>query len=168
MRSRLIYMVLLLCLPMLSAAQPDRVYRSLKEVADPAQVYHLQLHGKRLRHIPAAVYGMPNLQTLDLRGNRIAYLSDSIALLTRLQRLELSRNPLMELPSAVVRLKELKELVLWSTYVTALPPEIVQLEGRLALLDLRSCPLLPDDQEAIRAQLPSVKILWDYVCNCGD
>lgn len=168
MKLRLLYIGVLWLLPFVSEAQSGRVYTSLKEVSDPAQVYHLQLHGKRLRHVPSAVYAMTNLQTLDLRGNRISRLSDSIALLPHLRRLELSRNPLMELPTAVAQLSELKELVLWSTYVTALPPECVQMDGRLELLDLRGCPLLLDDQEAIRAQLPSVKILWDYACNCGD
>lgn len=167
MKLRLLYIGLLL-LPFVLAAQPDKVYQSLKEVTDPALVYHLQLHGKRYKQIPAEVYAMTNLQTLDLRGSRIGHISDSIALLTHLHRLDLSRNPLMELPAAVAQLPELKELVLWSTYVTVLPPESVQMDGRLELLDLRSCPLLLDDQEVIRAQLPSVKILWDYACNCSD
>lgn len=163
-----LYIGVMWLLPVALLAQPDRVYKSLKEVSDPAQVYHLQLHGKRLKQVPSAVYAMTNLQTLDLRGNLISRLSDSVALLVHLRRLELSRNPLMELPAAVSQLTELKELVLWSTYVTALPPESVQMDDRLVLLDLRGCPLLLDDQEAIRTQLPSVKILWDYACNCGE
>lgn len=168
MRPKLLQILLLLLLPLSVMAQPDKVYKSVKEVSDPAQVYHLQLHGKRLKHIPAEVYAMTNLQILDLRGNRIRHLSDSIALLSHLRRLELSRNPLMDIPASVAQLPELRELVLWATYVSSLPSECVQMDGRLVLLDLRSCPLLPDDQEAVRALLPSVKILWDYACNCGD
>ena len=148
-------------------AQPGKVYKSLNEVNDPADVYRLQLRGKRLKHIPAAVYEMTNLQELDLRGNRIVQLPDSIALLTHLQRLVLSRNPLTGVPAAIARMDELRELVLWSTYVTELPPEIERLDTTLELLDLRDCPLTEADQKAIEQMLPSVKKLWYYACNCN-
>lgn len=149
-------------------AQEGRVYKSLDEVADVADVYVLQLRNKHLRRVPSQVYQMPNLRELDLRGNKIAYLDDSIALLANLQRLELSRNPLMELPSAMAELPRLRELVLWSTYVNAVPMSFEKLDGRLQLLDLRDCPLMLDDQKAIDAIMPTTKKKWDYACNCTD
>lgn len=149
-------------------AQPDRVYKSLTEVTDPQQVYILQLRNKRLKSLPKVVLQMVNLKELDLRGNRIAFLPDSIAHLEHLQRLEVSRNPLMQLPATISQLKELKELVLWSTYVTDLPLGIETLDDTLEVLDLRHCPLTIENQEAIEKQLPSVKKLWDFACNCGD
>lgn len=159
---------LLLLLIQGAKAQPGRVYKSLTEVTDPQQVYVLQLRGKRLKTIPEEVLQMVNLKELDLRGNRIAFLPDSIARLRHLQRLEVSRNPLMQLPATLPQLKELKELVLWSTYVTDLPPGVETLDDTLELLDLRHCPLTIENQEAIEQQLPSVKKLWDFACNCGD
>ena len=152
----------------LVGAQPGRVYKSLKDVSDPQEVYALQLRGKRLKAVPSIVYQMNNLRELDLRGNRIAHLSDSIALLTHLQRLDMSRNPLMDLPSSMAEMKELRELVLWSTYVTDLSPSFSQMDESLELLDLRDCPLTLDNQEAIENLLPSVKKLWYYACNCGN
>ena len=149
-------------------AQPGRVYKSLAEVTDPQQVYILQLRNKRLKSLPQVVLQMVNLRELDLRGNRIALLPDSIARLQHLGRLEVSRNPLMQLPATLPQLKELKELVLWSTYVTDLPPGMETLDDTLELLDLRHCPLTIENQEAIEQQLPSVKKLWDFACNCGD
>lgn len=150
------------------SAQPGKVYKSLDEVTDPGEVYALQLHGKRLRRVPGIVYSMTNLRDLDLRGNKIAYLSDSIAMLVNLQRLEVSRNPLMEVPAAMAEMKSLRELVLWDTYVNAVPEEFARLDGQLQLLDLRSCPLMLDDQKLIDKILPSTKKKWDYACNCTD
>ena len=159
---------LLLLLIQGAQAQPGRVYKSLTEVTDPQQVYILQLRNKRLKSLPQVVLQMVNLRELDLRGNRIALLPDSIARLQHLERLEVSRNPLMQLPATLPQLKELKELVLWSTYVTDLPPGMETLDDSLELLDLRHCPLTIENQEAIEQQLPSVKKLWDFACNCGD
>lgn len=153
---------------MLACAQPDRIYKSLDEVTDPAEVYNLRLRNKRLKTVPVEVYGMTNLHELDLRGNHISELSDSIILLQNLQRLELSRNPLMGLPAVMAQMESLRELVLWDTYVTDFPATFDRLDGTLELLDLRSCPLLPADQERIARMLPSVKRLWDKACNCGD
>lgn len=157
-----------LCCAGILSAQPDRVYRSLEEVADPADVYQLELHRQRLRHIPAEIYQMANLQRLDLRGNRIAEISDSIALLKNLERLELSRNPLRRLPAAMAQMTSLRHLVLWATYVTELPPEWGALDGTLETIDLRKCPLRPADQEAISQLLPAVERIWDFACDCGD
>ena len=160
--------ILLLLLPAAVSGQPDKVYRSLSEVSDPAEVYVLRLRGKRLKAVPQEVYAMHNLRELDLRGNRIEVLSDSIALLQNLEHLELSRNPLFSLPPAMALLPNLRELVLWDTRVTELPREFARLDDTLQLLDLRDSPLTLDDQKAIEELLPSVKKLWDYACNCTD
>lgn len=165
---RKLLLIMLMALPAVLYAQPDKVYKSLSEVKDPEQVYILRLRHKRLKTLPYQVYTMPNLRELDLRGNHIAALPDSIALLTNLQRLELSRNPIDTLPPAMATMTELRELVLWSTRVTTLPKEFAALDGTLELIDLRSCHLLLDEQQAIEALLPSVKKLWDYACNCPD
>ncbi len=164
---RLLFAILIV-LPVLASAQPDKVYKSLKEVRDPSQVYILQLRGKRLKTLPKQVYGMSNLRELDLRGNRIRVLTDSVALLANLERLVLSRNPIDSLPAAMASMEQLKELVLWDTRVTRLPKELARLDATLELIDLRSCHLLLDEQQAIEELLPSVKKLWDYACNCPD
>ena len=160
--------VLMWFLPVVLCGQEDRVYTSLAQVKDPSQVYHLRLRHRRLREVPPEVWRMPNLRVLDLRGNRIAALPDSVGRLAHLQRLDLSRNPLTFLPDSLSKMTELRELVLWDTYVTSLPSSCVALDGTLGLLDLRSCPLTLDDQTVLTRMLPTVKILWDYACNCSD
>lgn len=158
--------ILLLLLPVLASAQPGKVYRSLSEVHDPADVYILHLRSKRLTSVPREVYAMSNLRELNLRGNRIKSIPDSIAMLQNLSIIELSRNPLVSLPSSMASMSQLRRLVLWDTQVTELPEEFAQLDSTLQLLDLRDCPLTLDYQEAITQLLPTVKKLWDYACNC--
>lgn len=165
---RRLLLIALLLLPGMATCQPDKVYRSLSDVANPEEVYVLHLCGKRLKAVPQQVYAMRNLRELNLRGNRIATLSDSIVLLQNLERIELSRNPIDSLPPIMASLSHLSHLVLWDTRVTELPKEFARLDNSLQLLDLRDCPLTLDDQKAIELLLPSVKKLWDYACNCTD
>lgn len=164
---RVFFFVLAFAAIMPAMAQPDKVYKSLAEVTNPDEVYVLRLRGKWLKAVPSEVYKMTNLRELDLRGNRITTISDSIVLLTHLERLEVSRNPLSVLPSEMSQMSQLRELILWDTYMVDFPATFEQLDATLEVLDIRSCPLHPDEQEVIEKMLPSVKKLWDQACNCG-
>ena len=171
-------------------SQPNRIYKSMKEVRNPDSVYALQLHYKRLRQIPPKVFEMrnlrsldlgrnfidsippeigrlTNLEVLDLRRNKIRIVPPEIGRLTKLRILNLSRNPILDLPDEMSSLTKLEELILWCTGVISFPPSFVALDGTLKLIDLRVCPLKWDDQEAIRELLPSPRKRWDYVCNCN-
>lgn len=164
---RSLFLVLAMLTATLAAAQPGRIYKSLDEVTDPGEVYILRLRGKHLKAVPSEVFAMTNLRELDLRGNRLTSLPDSIALLRHLERLEASRNPLSALPNEMSQMSQLRELILWDTYVADLPATFELLDATLEVLDLRSCRMSPDEQEAIAKMLPSVKKLWDNACNCG-
>lgn len=170
-------------------AQPDKVYRSLADVKDPQQVYILHLRWKRLRAIPKEVFTFTNLRELDLGRNNIDSIPPDIArlphlqrlvlernlirhlpmetgLLSELQYLDLNRNPIDSLPDNLAYLPALRELVLWSTNITAIPDSFSELDGTLQLLDLRSCSLSYDEQQAIERLLPNTKKQWDQACNC--
>lgn len=185
----LIFVLVLLASVGQSVAQPDRVYRSLDEVKDPQQVYVLHLRWKRLRAIPQEIFSFTNLRELDLSRNNIDSIPPEIAqlqhlqvlvlsrnlirhlpmevgLLSELQHIDLNRNPIASLPDEMAYLSSLRELVLWSTNVTSLPEVFVELEGKLQLLDMRSCSLSYDEQQAIETLLPSVRKRWDQACNC--
>lgn len=172
-----------------TTAQPGHVYRSLDEVEDPDQVYALRLRWDRLRTIPAQVFEFKNLQHLDLSRNsidsippdiaRLSHLQTlnlarnlirslpvEIALLSELQSIDLSRNPLESLPDGMAYMPRLNELVLWSTNITQFPDSFAELSETLQHLDLRSCSLTYDEQQAIRTLLPDTKIQWDQACNC--
>ncbi len=186
---RLLLFGLLLAAVAPLAAQPDKVYRSLSDVKDPQQVYILHLRWKRLRSIPPEVFTFTNLRELDLGRNNIDSVPPDIARLPHLQKLvlernlirhlpmeigllgdlqhvDLNRNPIESLPDEMAYLPSLRELVLWSTNITTIPESFSELDGTLQLLDLRSCSLTYDEQQAIEQILPSTKKRWDQACNC--
>ncbi len=185
----IIFAFCLLTLAPGAAAQPDRVYKSLKEVRNPDSVYILKMNYRRLKSIPAKVFTFRNLKELDLGKNfidsippeigdlthlekleldrnRIRVVPPELGRLTRLRTLNLSRNPILDLPDEMSSLTELKELILWCTGIISFPPSFVALNYTLEVIDLRVCPLTWDDQQAIEQLLPTPRKRWDYVCNC--
>lgn len=184
-----LFVLLLLMGTAMSVAQPGKVYKSLKDVKNPEDVYILKLNWKRLREIPPEVFTFTNLQELDLTRNNIdsipsdivrlqhlrvlslgrnlvRHLPIEIGLLAELRELDLNRNPIAELPESVAYLTHLQKLILWGTGVERLPESFAALDATLQLLDLRSCALDISDQEQISTLLPSVKKKWDQACNC--
>ncbi|MBR3529095.1 MAG: leucine-rich repeat domain-containing protein [Bacteroidales bacterium] len=186
---RFVILLLFLSTTLCLFAQPDKVYRSLKDVRHPDSVYVLRLHFKRLRHIPPQVFTYRNLRVLDLSRNFIDSIPPQIATLTQLEelnlhrnrirtvpaevgrlsqlrKLNLSRNPILDLPDALSSLSQLEELVIWCTGIVSFPPSFVVLDQTLRLIDMRVCPMTYDDQQAVEALLPTPRKRWDYVCNC--
>lgn len=179
----------LLILPTLLVAQPDKVYTSLSEVTNPADVYILRLNHQRLKAIPYQIFSFSNLRVLDLSKNRIRHLPPQIGSLTLLEelnldrnrldtlpnelgrldhlvRLNLSRNPLLDLPDSLARLSHLEELRIWSTGIISFPPSFAALNYSLKVIDMRACPLSYDNQESIEAILPTPQKKWYRKCNC--
>lgn len=155
-----------LLLAVASFAQPNRTYRSLDEVTDPALVVKLDLHKQRLHTFPPEIFTFSNLEELNLSRTRLQEVPDSLHLLPRLRVLNLSRNPLLALPPSLASLTQLQQLTLYLTGIVALPSECKSLNYTLQVLDLRACPLTYDDQEALTLLLPTPKKRWDHVCNC--
>ncbi len=169
--------------------QPDRVYRSVDDIEEPSKVYVLHLNYKRLKSIPPKVFEccnlrelslahnridtippdiarLSNLEILDLGQNRLSSLPIEVALLPRLKVLDVNRNLIVELPEGLGYVASLERLVLWRTGVWRLPESFANLNSHLLLLDLRSCMISRDEQRAISALLPDVRIMWDQACNC--
>ena len=170
-------------------AQPDKVYKSLKEVRNPDDVYVLKLRYKRLKTIPSEVFtfsnlrelnlgcnfidsvppeiaNLKNLEVLNLERNWLHYLPGEIGELHNLVKLDLNRNPLQALPEGMSSLSSLERLVLWGTGISELPLTFVALDATLKLLDLRECYLTEEQMQAICELLPSVKKYWTLSCNC--
>lgn len=171
------------------AAQPDKVYKSLKEVRRAEDVYILKLTYKRLKSVPKEVFtytnlrelnlgrnfidsippdiaNLKNLEVLNLERNWLHYLPDEIGDLPNLKKIDLNRNPLQALPESMANLSQLERLVIWSTGISELPVTFVALDASLKLLDMRECYLTEEQMEAICELLPSVKKLWNLSCNC--
>lgn len=189
--SRLLFLILFWAASFAAilSAQPGKVYKSLKDVRNPQDVYILKLNFKRLHAIPDEVFtftnlceldlsrnfidsvppaiaNLRNLQKLSLARNWIHSLPDEISQLSHLRVLDLNRNPIRHIPASVAALSRLEKLILWQTGIVEVPPSLVALDGSLKVLDLRACPLSRQDQQQISDLLPSVQLLWDQDCNC--
>lgn len=80
------------------------------------------LESKGLTEVPAKVWGIANLRTLDLSHNKLAKLPPKIGTLApKLKTLSLSGNKLGELPAELCQCKELQSLALGKNALVALP-----------------------------------------------
>lgn len=188
MKRHLLIIGFLLCCFSISA-QPDRVYKSLKDVKHAEDVYILKLTYKRMKSIPPEIFTFTNLrelnlgcnfidsvppeianlthlEVLNLERNWLHHLPDEIGSLHNLVRLDLNRNPLQSLPETMSQLSSLERLIIWSTGITEVPLTFVALDATLKLLDMRECYLTEEQMAAICELLPNVKKYWDLSCRC--
>lgn len=145
-----------------------KTFTSLKEiVADPENVFKVQLRKRRFQTIPLEIDSLPNLFHLDVRQNainsipkefyflknilelnvsenKLESISSDICNLFYLQRLDVSENLLCEIPNEIGKLTELLELRLNSNSLEFIPKEIGLLvklqECSLASNKLHSLP----------------------------
>jgi Leucine-rich repeat (LRR) protein len=167
-----------------------RTFRSLeKALADPDQVYRLDLSGQKLKEVPEGVFQLKNLNALDLSNNKLKALPDRLqelkymqdlrasrnkltevpktfCRLTHLKRLDLSRNALTALPKCVGGFKELVSLDLWDNDLADFPEEMADMKA-LRFLDLRAIQFEVPEMEHLQNLLPSTKIYFSQPCNCG-
>ncbi len=186
---RVVLLIILAVMATSVAAQPDKVYKSLKDIKNPEKVYVLKLRYKRLKQVPQEVFKcvnlreldlgcnfidsippeigeLQNLEVLNLERNWLHTLPEEMGQLANLRRIDLNRNPLQELPPSMGALYNLERLVIWQTGVTELPLTFATLDGNLKILDMRECYLSEEQATAICEILPSVKKLWTISCNC--
>ena len=167
-----------------------RTYRSLERaLAEPMQVYRLDLSKQKLKAVPEELRRLPNLNALDLgrnklkelppwftdlanlqeltlSGNKLVDFPEVICGLRHLKRLDMSRNALTGLPACLGRLKELTSLDLWSNDLATFPEELEGLEA-LRYVDLRVIQFSPKEMERIAELWPRAKIQFSAPCNCG-
>lgn len=85
--------------------------------------------------VPAGLARLTGLTELNLYGNGIGTLPDFIGGMTNLEKLYLHQNNLSELPDSICNLTHLKELTLWENELGALPANFGSLAS-LTDLDL--------------------------------
>ncbi len=167
-----------------------RTFRSLeKALANPDQVYRLDLSGQKLKAVPEGVFLLKNLNALDLSHNKLKALPErmqelrymqelrasrnkltalpaGLCRLTHLKRLDLSRNGLRGLPRCVGAFKELVSLDLWDNDLSDFPEEMAEMQA-LRFLDLRAIQFEVPEMEHLQNLLPATKIFFSQPCNCG-
>ncbi len=173
-----------------TALDTVRTYHSLAQaMAEPMQVYRLDLSKQKLKVLPEELRRLPNLNALDLgrnklkelpswftdlanlqeltlSGNKLVDFPEVICGLRHLKRLDMSRNALTGLPACLGRLKELTSLDLWSNDLANFPDELDGMEA-LRYVDLRVIQFSPKEMERIVELWPRAKIQFSAPCNCG-
>ena len=97
----------------------------------------LDLNGRKIKRLPAAINRLKQLKTLNLVNNYLTNLPDELSQLTNLQHLYLSYNNLNYLPDWIVQLTNLQSLYLSGLNLDRLPDWITELTNlqRLDLMD---------------------------------
>jgi len=112
-----------------------KTFTSLKEiVADPENVFKVQLRKRRFQTIPLEIDSLPNLFHLDVRQNAINSIPKEFYSLKNILELNVSENKLESISSDICNLFYLKRLDVSENFLKELPLEI----GKLTeLLELR-------------------------------
>ena len=125
----------------LDLSNDRRTNHAVKLTEIPAEVFQLEqleslnLSNNRIRKIPQQLRRLPNLQSLDLWGNRLVEFPHVLGNLSNLARLRLSLGSLELFPEWLARIKELS-LDLRSNKLTEIPESLTKLSN-LTQLDLR-------------------------------
>jgi len=147
-------------------AQEDFVYKSLDAaLANPNQVYQLQLRREGFTEFPKELIEFPNLRALDLSKNKIKSFPDSLAFLASLLSLNLSRNNIEIIPTNIGLLVSLEQLDLWDNYITELPEQLVDLKN-LTLLDIRGVALNFNKYNTYLEMMKGVDLHMSEPCDC--
>jgi internalin A len=116
---------------------PDRQ----KLTSVPAEVFELEhlrtlnLSGNYLIEVPKSILKLSNLTSLDLSDNGFEFLPEVVVQLQSLRVLDLSHNQLKCISSAIAQLRNLRSLDLGDTGLSIVPEWIAQLQN-LRSLDL--------------------------------
>lgn len=122
---------------------------SKKEIVSPLQkrinkmqaskVKRLDLsYMDNLEEIPAEVWSLSEITSLDVSGNFISSIPDDIAKLGQLKTLKLNNCEFTSFPQSLLKLDGLEELEMNENKVSELPEAFVQLK-RLKRLDISNC-----------------------------
>ncbi|NEN23026.1 hypothetical protein G3O08_05870 [Cryomorpha ignava] len=102
------------------------------------------------------------VESISFSKANIQRLPEGLENFNNLQNLDLSFTDIVFLPEDLYQFYELKTLNLRGTGIVSLPDGLENLE----MIDMRMIDLSRDDQEAIYAQYPEVKIYFSSPCQC--
>jgi Leucine-rich repeat (LRR) protein len=160
------FLLFFLCSTFTVLAQEEFIYKNLETaLANPNQVYHLQLKRKGFTEFPNELNLFPNLIKLDLSKNKIKSFPDSLAHLSSLKVLRLSRNEIEYIPKNIAFLEALEELDLWDNYISELPEAIINLK-HLKSVDIRGIALSYTKYNAYLEMMNGVDLFMSEPCDC--
>ncbi len=98
-------------------------------------VIALKITYKKLAKIPADIFSLKDLRSLELSNNQITEIPKEISKLEKLEKLNFHNNQITEIPKEINKLKNLKDLFLNGNQISEIPKEVFELEN-LSYLDL--------------------------------
>lgn len=111
------------------SAQNSKIYFTLNEaLANPTQVFKLNLSGSKLTKLPEDISKFTNLTYLDLSNNELKELPKNFSKLQNLKFLNLGLNNFDHIPEAIFEMSQLQELFIFNNYVNEIPKKINQLK----------------------------------------
>ena len=134
-------------------AQEDKEYTSLEEaLANPNEVYKLDLSDQDLTAFPKEILQFKNLEKLYLMNNQLTELPAEISELQNLESLLLVDNQFTEFPKEVCSLKNLEYLYLPDNQLQNLPAEISELQKlRILVLNDNQLKILPPELGSLQS-----------------
>jgi class 3 adenylate cyclase/Leucine-rich repeat (LRR) protein len=107
-------------------AQPDKIYKNLSEaLANPTQVYRLDLVEQKFSELPPEIGKLVNLQRLNMARNNLNRLPNEFSQLTNLQELSLRGNRFTEIPLVITKLPKLSKIDLDNNKFDSYPREFI-------------------------------------------
>lgn len=113
--------------------------------------------------LPPCLSEKKNLRELRLIGPSWLVMPDMIADMKGLEILEVSESSLHIIPEWLAKMPNLHTIILQGTDVSTLPIGL----DHLHKIDLRNIEINRNQQRAIRAQYPKVKIFFSSPCHCN-
>ena len=112
--------------------------------------------------LPVCLSANGAIESISFSKTNIQRLPEGLKDFANLQNLDLSFTNIVYLPEDFYQLYALKTLNLRGTAIASLPDGLENLE----MIDMRMIDLSRDEQEAIKAQYPEVKIFFSSPCQC--
>lgn len=112
--------------------------------------------------LPVCRLANDGIESISFSKTNIQRLPDGLQNFVNLQDLDLSFTNIVFLPDDFYQFYALKTLNLRGTAIVSLPDGLENLE----MIDMRMIDLSRDEQDAIYAQYPEVKIFFSSPCQC--
>ena len=134
----------------------------LKDLCGCSDLKKISFTDIRQLSIPFCLSANDYLTAISFSKNPIQRLPEGLEELKNLEILDISFTEIVFLPEYISELTSLRSLNLRGTQIVSLPEGLDHLEK----IDMRMIDINRKDQEAMRAQYPSVKIYFSSPCQC--
>ena len=143
--------------------QEAGTYSSLQTaLANPKAVKVLDLQNKGLTEVPAEIFELPNLESLNLSHNQLSTLPVEIANLP-VKELGLAHNHFSEFPRYLCAMRKLEVLNISYNNIRSVPTDLNYLSERLTYLNCKDNLLEEREELRMIRFLPETELIFSLV-----